>query len=292
MAHKSTTVRFISAGFRALSAVAPGLAAGGALRLFRTPRRFRRPPREEAWIAAARRFELRAGARRLAAWSWGEGPAVLLVHGWEGRGAQLGAFAAPLAAAGFRAVAFDGPGHGLSEGRLSSLPEFADAVLAAAEAAGPVAGVVAHSFGTAATGRALDLGMAVERLVFLSPPADLEDYVRQFGRVLSLPDGVRRRMVRRLEQRFEVRWDEVRRPTLTAARNAPLLVIHDTDDLETPHADGVAVAAAWPRGELFTTAGLGHRRILRDGEVVERAVSFLTEGARAVAGERPRIARV
>jgi len=41
------------------------------------------------------------GGRRIEMWKWGRGPAVLLAHGWGGRGAQLGAFVDPLVARGF-----------------------------------------------------------------------------------------------------------------------------------------------------------------------------------------------
>jgi len=33
---------------------------------------------------------------------WGKGPTVMLVHGWSGRGAQLGELVEPLVAAGDR----------------------------------------------------------------------------------------------------------------------------------------------------------------------------------------------
>jgi len=37
-----------------------------------------------------------------------------MVHGWNGRGAQLGAFAPELVRVGFRVVTFDTPAHGRS----------------------------------------------------------------------------------------------------------------------------------------------------------------------------------
>ena len=55
----------------------------------------------------------------------------------------------------------------------------------------------------------------------------------------------------------------------------PLLVFHDRDDAEVPWSDGAAIAGAWPGARLVTTAGLGHRRILRDERVVSQAVAFV-----------------
>src|SRR6478735_2928342 len=87
------------------------LAASVYLRPMRATRKM---PRELAYLETARRFVLPTSSGELAAWQWGEAerPLVGVLHGWEGHGAQLGAFAAPLVAAGFRVLAFDAPGHG------------------------------------------------------------------------------------------------------------------------------------------------------------------------------------
>ena len=124
---KSTTVRpplaarALGAALRTADRVSPRLAAAWTERLFLTPRRHPVPARERDWLAGARWGELRLDGRRLPTWSWGEGPPVVLAHGWEGRGSQLGAFVAPLVAAGRRVVAFDAPAHGGSPGRTTNL---------------------------------------------------------------------------------------------------------------------------------------------------------------------------
>ena len=50
--------------------------------------------------------------RTLATYTWGEGPAVLLAHGWGSRASHMALIARGLARNGFRAVAFDAPAHG------------------------------------------------------------------------------------------------------------------------------------------------------------------------------------
>jgi pimeloyl-ACP methyl ester carboxylesterase len=49
-------------------------------------------------------------------------------------------------------------------------------------------------------------------------------------------------------------------------------------DPDVPYDHGVEIARAWPGAELVTTSGLGHRAILRDPEVVRRAVDFFRVG--------------
>ncbi len=56
--------------------------------MFRTTRH-PMPDRERAVLATARPFAVHSRHGRIAAWRWGEGPVVILTHGWNGRGSQL-----------------------------------------------------------------------------------------------------------------------------------------------------------------------------------------------------------
>ena len=285
---KSTSVRLLQsalrAGFPVLGAVAPPLAARLAGRLFMTPPRHKTSERE--WIVLSRATPCRvsSGGRAIATWSWGEGPAVLLVHGWGSRGARLHSFVEPLVEMGYRVVAFDAPGHGESAGRTSSLPEFAQSIAAVDAALGPFQALVAHSFGGPSTTLALSQGLVVPRLVFIAPPASPAAFTREFARVLAIPAHVIRRMTRHFERRFGIPWDGLDVPSLAPRMRSALLVVHDRDDAEIPWTDGAAIARAWPGAELVTTTGLGHKRIVHEPTVVDRAIAFLTAGRRAAFG--------
>jgi len=78
-----------------------------------------------------------------------------------------------------------------------------------------------------------------------------------------------------LESRLQFTWDELHIPTLARTMATPVLIVHDQGDADVPHQHGVEIASAWPGAELISTRGLGHRAILRDREVVHRAVEFL-----------------
>lgn len=285
---KSTTVRSslalraLGGAIRGLDRLSPGLAAAWTERLFLTPRRHPLPERERAWLAGATRGELRLGDRRLPTWTWGDGPPVVLAHGWEGRGAQLGAFVEPLVAAGRRVVAFDAPAHGRAPGRTTNLLEMSEAIRALVDSLGEPAALVAHSFGAAATTVALRSGLAplaLGRVVYLSPAENFAHFTTLFGAVLGLPSDLVERMQRRIERRFGTPWESLRGREIAPRLELPLLVLHDRDDAEVPCAHGETLAAAWPGARVHRTTGLGHRRILRDPEVVRRAVAFLTDPA-------------
>lgn len=292
--NKSTIVRLSQAAllpsirgtFRVLGHAAPGLAAAWALDLFFTPRGRRGSRRIRAVLADARRFDVRVRGQRAAAWSWGDGPAVYLVHGWAGVGGQLAAFVPALTAHGFRAVAFDAPGHGASEGRRSSIVHFANTLQALTAQEGRAHAVIAHSLGAAAAVRAITRGVAVERAVFIGPTGGPRDWSERFRRQLGVPPHVMTAMRERSERWLGARWEEFDVPTLARRQSAPLLVLHDRDDDEVPWSDGAAIAEAWPGARLVTTNGLGHRRILRDERVVSLAVAFV-KGEALPAGGGP-----
>jgi pimeloyl-ACP methyl ester carboxylesterase len=293
---KSTTVRTekpdpislraMRQGMRLLSRVSPEGAAAVAERMFLTPRRRPRPDAEAKLLADARRHLLPTRHGLLAAWEWGEPssterPTVLLVHGWEGRGAQLGPLVHMLTGTGFRVVTFDAPGHGDSPGRRSSFFHFADAVERAAERFGPLHAIVTHSMGGAVTLWASRHRPLAARLVMIAPPVDLGDFTRAASRTLGLPDDVRARVHRRLGARFGVPVEEVRAVRLAPAMHGALLVVHDENDREVPVACGEAMAGAWPGAELLRTSGLGHQRILRDAATLQAVAQFVGDGPRA-----------
>lgn len=265
----------------AASRLAPGPTARWAERRFLTPVRHPAGERHRETWARATPEPLPFAGRELAGWRWGEeGPAVWLVHGWSGSARQLAALAPSLAAEGFRVRAWDLPAHGASPGRSTHLGELVQVLAAAAARFGPPEAIVAHSFGAAAATVALADGLPARRAAFVAPPVELEGFADLFARFLGLSPRVRRLLQERVERRVGRPWRELT-PALLAPRlgAVSLLVLHDAEDHEVGVDHGERLAAAWPGSELVVTTGLGHNRILRDPEVVERVRGF-------VAGER------
>ncbi len=285
-ARKSTIVRMFSAPwpvrgtFWSLERVAPAIGARWAERIwFTLPR-----PRPDATRPVASRgepFTVNVDGHDVRGETWGKGPAVYLLHGWAGHRAQLTPFVAPLVAQGFKVVAFDAPSHGESEPgaygpRSSTIPEFAAALTAVAAAHGHAHAIVAHSMGATATGVALCDGLRAERVVMLAPMASPLSYARQFAKVLGFGDRTFRRLVMRTERRVGAPMSHFDVPELgRAVAMPPTLIIHDRDDASTSVTDGAAIAAAWPGARLRVTSGLGHRRLLRDPDVVTEVVDFV-----------------
>jgi pimeloyl-ACP methyl ester carboxylesterase len=275
----------IRAGLRVLSVVAPPLAERLALEIFYRPQRRRQAPDVPALEGHSWRVRTRAGW--LAAWDYGTGPTVLLVHGWSGAAGQWSHFIGPLVRAGYNAVALDLPAHGSSEGVRTNLQECVHAILDTAARVRPIHAVVAHSFGAAATTLALGQGLAAQRAVLLAAPArDVPGYVHSFARHVGLPPARERALVARMQRRFGdlAQFDALR---VAATLDVPALLFHDVDDSAIPFAEGQALSRAWPGARLTSLHGRGHNRPLKDPDVVREALAFIASPERWRTSERP-----
>ncbi len=264
-------------GFQLLGPLAPGRAARLAEQLFTRPPTHAERPHEEAFLATGDAFTVDLGGQALACWSWGSGPAVLLMHGWGSRAGRFRHFVPALLERRLRVLAFDGPAHGRTGGTSASLPEFASALAAVTAARGPISGFIGHSLGGAAALFAMHRLVPPVPTVMISSPSDPAVFWHRFIRHLAIPPVVQARLQHNLERRLGVTWDELNLVSTAATLPTPLLVIHDEGDADVPVANGRDIAAAAPLGTFVLTQGLGHRAIMRDPEVIRRAAEFVAE---------------
>ncbi|WP_137896552.1 alpha/beta fold hydrolase [Ramlibacter sp. 2FC] len=281
-ARTSPSTRLLRWGMAASQRLWPTLAVRAAARLFGTPW----PPR---WLA--RRPPWAAGWRR-SAWPFegaslglyepadpAPGPFVLLVHGWGDHAAAWLPLAAALQARGLRPILLEMPAHGRSAGATSNLPQFAraiDYVCARLREQGraPQA-VVAHSLAANAGAYAASRGLDLARLVLLAPPASPQAFTRLFAQVFGLSETTRAAMQSHIEAREAVLMARFEPAAVGPRIGAATLVVHDRQDRVNRFADGQAYAQAIPGARLLATEGLGHRRLLKDGGVLQAVADFL-----------------
>lgn len=287
---KRTTVRIkmatMRAGFRLAERAAPALGAWAAERVwFQLPKR-----RERVAPADGTAFEVRSEGSIVRGRRWGEGPPVYLVHGWGGHAGQLTGFAHPLVEHGFSIVSFDAPSHGSSDpGRSgperSHAVEFGKALDAVAARFGPAHTVIAHSMGAVSTLLALKHGwLATQRLALVAPMATLDRYLMEFAAMVGFGPRTRSVLDARIRRRVGLPVEEFDLHRLAGEIERPsLLVVHDRGDRETSYDASVALVDEWPGAGLIATNGLGHRRLLRDPEVVRAVTEFVTSEPRTQA---------
>jgi pimeloyl-ACP methyl ester carboxylesterase len=241
---------------------------------------FTKPPRyvgRRTHPVPARRETVTIDNRGIAVWQAGPAaaPAILLSHGWGGSGVQMGSFAAPLLARGYRVVWFDQPGHGESGHDSVGLPDFVRAIEALAATHGPFEAAIGHSLGAAALALALRRGLPLARAVFVAAPASLNEHAHNFARWIGITPRIREAMRRRVEKRYGLRFADVDRIEELANLQLPALFVHDTTDTAVPFEHALRLSAHMPDAHLLKTHGLGHFRILRDPTVIDTVIDFV-----------------
>ena len=263
--------------FSKVGALFPEMMGRWAYRLWFRTRRFPEAAAGKRAAASAVRETLLVDDIPIAIYKWGEGPIVVFVHGWSGRGSQVAAFIEPLNRAGYQVIAIDAPGHGESSGNRTNILECALVLQAVNKTCGPVYAAITHSFGGMVLAYAMKQGMQVERAVCISAPANVEFLLDIFANTLTMHKSVIDVMWRRLGQRFGGNFmEQVSTINNVKELGVPALIIHDEDDVGVPWQQGQMIADAWPGAQFLKTKGLGHGRILRDAQAIEAAVDFIS----------------
>lgn len=262
--------------FGTIGRIAPSLMADLAYRLWFKTRRFPLSERQRAILGTATRHTVMHGDLPVAAYTWGQGPTVFMVHGWHGSTANFVEFVEPLTAAGLRVLAFDAPAHGATPGTRTNIYEIEGALMKVVRAHGPVDFVVTHSFGAPCVLLALGGGLTTRRVVCISPPAEVRSLLDAFSETLNIPPGVMTRFRGRLEREFGADiWDKLSPAHVVRGLDLPALIIHDRNDRAMLFEEGETLARTWKGAQFHATSGLGHNRILSDRDVIDRTVAFL-----------------
>jgi alpha-beta hydrolase superfamily lysophospholipase len=272
--------RRIRSVFRLLSALSPGLAARLAARLFITPRTRRVSEDDARFLATAASRRLPTPHGDVQTYEWpGEGPAVLVLHGWISYAGQLGSMIEGLRSHGLRVVAFDAPAHGRSGGRRADLYSFRDALAAVSSACGPAGAILAHSFGaiTAASWLAEDAAAArLRAAVLIGLPRDIGYLFESF----TMAMGLRADVIERVRARFRARYggypEDYSAPVLAQRIHIPVLLVHGGDDEYIPAAHAEEVALQLRDGRIEVIAGLSHSAPLRDPDTIEMMAQFIS----------------
>nr|WP_246385879.1 alpha/beta hydrolase family protein [Armatimonas rosea] len=225
---------------------------------------------------AERYPEVLGAHKTVACYEWpGDGPTLVLAHGWGGCAAQFAGWIKPLTQAGYHVLSYDAPAHGASEGTLASAPANAATLKALIEWQGkPVHGIIGHSLGAIATTLALAAGVPVTQAIFLAPICYVSDGLKNHGLRHGLTDSEADGLVAYFQAEFSTDLS-----LLTALARVssppPLTLFHDRADESVPFAEAETIAAHWPGAQLVEVPRVGHTRILLARGVIQQALSVL-----------------
>jgi omega-6 fatty acid desaturase (delta-12 desaturase) len=266
-----------------LGKLAPSVAANRATDIFGYTRTYNKKPPKDVTPLGARRFAIQGAAGVSHGYLWGEGEkTILLVHGWGADSSSMYSFVRSLQKQNYRVAAFDAPGHGVSEGTVSTMTAYKLAVIAAITSLGGVDGIIAHSLGglssiAALSELTLQPGMReTKSICLIAPPCTLPAVLSRWSKgFLQLNEVVMRGMYDELKRRNGVPvpyWDISQ---LGSKLSLPIQVFHDPQDNVVPFCEAEQIIAALPSSNLIQAPKTGHVRILSDVRVLDQVVQFL-----------------
>jgi hypothetical protein len=220
------------------------------------------------------------GKHRFYTFTYGEGPAVLLLHGWCSKGARWFDYVQELVRRGFQAVVLDAPGHGLSPGRTLSVPHYIKCVGQVLQTRSNWHAVVSHSMGSlvgviAASESAAEK-VAKSKLVLMSTFSNCDALMSKFSRCLGISEKV-------LEDTRNWIPNYAGNPLgyfsinshLSRLDNPEVLLIADKEDIVVPTTEANQILESFPKVASVFTDGLGHN--LRCDKVKSLVIDFVNQ---------------
>lgn len=263
--------------FNSLVHFAPEKVAKKAFDVFSTVRKGKVSAAQAPFLDIAKDKVHHVADYQIQAYHWiGNGPTVVLVHGWESNVWRWHKLIAKLQQADFNIIAFDAPAHGYSSGKLFHVPLYAEVLEKIIQYYRPQH-LVGHSVGgmTALFHEYYYPGAAIDKIVTIGAPSEFHEIMAQYQAILGLNAKVMQAMDNHLFSRFGFHIREVSSARYVKTNTKKGVLFHDRSDNIAPYHASESVNAAWKGSRLFSTDGLGHS--MHQDEVNDQLIAFLKE---------------
>ena len=252
----------------------PKFMAPLALRLFLTPFSMKQHSKEKEQMKHAKKVFLEHRNHRIAVYDWGgNGPKILLVHGWSGRGTQMGSLALWLRDRGYHPISFDAPGHGKSSGNTCSLLAFSETINFLQEEYHMVM-AIGHSLGGASLILSQSMGQRFFQMATIAAPSSVADAMTQFGKKLGWSAHLLATTMEYTENKFNTTLESVSAASLSQTIWCDGLIIHDENDDQVSLKNAEFIHQGWKNSKLYITHQLGHFKILHHPQTFEALGGF------------------
>ena len=257
--------------------LSPAITASIIKQFFFQPNKYKLSQKENDYKKTALAFETVVRNKKIRGWKWGNGPAILLVHGWNSAGLQLYKFIDPLLERGFSVITYDKPAHGISEGTHTSYFEFTDVVrhLLNHPVLNNIKGIIGHSMGASAVINAISKENVKPRLVLFAPALPIKEMLYETITGFGIPESILTQLLLQYELEYSYSIDHDNPIALIPQIKTDALIIHDKNDNATPYSYSVKAAEMNSKIHLYSTNGLGHGRVIFDDHLIQKSISFL-----------------
>lgn len=251
------------------------LAAQKAFFIFCKVRKGRVAPHQRSYLEAAKHNVDQVAGHDIQIYHWpGSGPTVLLLHGWESNTFRWRNLIHLLQESNYEVIAFDAPAHGFSSGTYLHVPLYTQCVEHMVHRYQPQH-IIGHSMGgmTALYHAHRHPQDTVEKIVTLGSPAEFQDIVDEFRRILRFNKRVLHALDAFIFEEFGFHVNEFSSRRFVENRSQKGLLLHDKMDKIIPFHASQKVHSVWKDSVLIPTEGLGHS--LNHSSVNQQIINFL-----------------
>lgn len=221
------------------------------------------------------------GKYRFNVYEYGNGPKVLLVHGWTCGGLRWASYVDKVVNAGYTALVMDAPAHGTSPGYSLPVPEYVLCVKEVINSYSGVHAIVSHSMGSIVSTIGLsksDFNQNDTKLVLMNSFADCDSLISRFAKCIGVDDRVMQHTRKWIEEYTYAPLDYFSLVGHLSNIEAKVLLISDSKDIVVPQREvGKILSSEYPI-EFVQTKGLGHR--LKSAEIENRVIDHISSNSR------------
>ena len=272
-------VNYLRARLNLLAVISKKKAAKKAFEIFCTPY-YKSKKEAPAIFKEAVPLSVKVKGNTVRGFRWNKGGVkrALILHGFESSSKNFDVYISELVKKNYEVLAFDAPAHGISGGKYITLPLYIEMIHVIHFQFGIIQSFMGHSFGGLAAVHFIEKipHDATTKLALIAPATEATTAISTFFRFLQLGEGVRAGFEKILQEKSGVEAAYFSIPRALHHINASVLWVHDKDDDITPLKDVEPVMKEqYPNLSFLLTEGLGHKKIYRDGRVIQTVVDFL-----------------
>lgn len=236
-------------------------AARQAFLLFCSPRAGRVSSEQALFLDPAKYETVTTSkGREIQVYRWqGGGPRILLIHGWESNSYRWFRLIEDLQKKDYDIIAFDGPAHGYTDGRIFNVPTYASYLELISKRYSP-SYHIGHSVGglTCLFHYNRYRPEYLSKMVVLGAPSELSEIMKDYQAILGLSSRVMLALEELVKTEFGFSFSAFSGAAFAKAVTIPGLIIHDTYDEIAPVTASRAIHAQWPKSTYIETQGFGH----------------------------------
>lgn len=213
--------------------------------------------------------------KKIQVYRWqGDGPTVLLIHGWESNSYRWYRLIEDLKKKDYNILAFDGPAHGYTDGKIFNVPTYASYLELITQRYKPVYHI-GHSVGglSCLFHYYIYRPEHIKKMVVLGAPSELSEIMKDYQAILGLSSRVMNALEELVKTDFGFSFSAFSGAAFAKALDIPGLIIHDTYDEIAPVTASRAIHVQWPKSTFIETEGFGHS--LYQDDVREAILRFI-----------------